>query len=463
MSSADIEYDVIIIGGGPGGYVSAIKAAQNNLKVALVEKDKMGGICLNWGCIPTKALLKSGEFINKLHKANDFGVVVDKFSFDLKSIVNRSRDISKNLNKGVDALMKKNGITVFNDTAKIISNHKVALSNQTLNTKNIVIATGSKSKIIPGLEPDGNVVWNYRNAMTPKKVPENLLIIGAGAIGVEFACFYNSLGSNVTIVENQENILSTEDDDVSALAKKHFIKLGISILNSTKVNFIEKSKDSITFELTSENFKETKVFDNVIMAIGVSGSFDNIGLETLGIKTNHGFIETNEFMQTNVPNIYAIGDVAGAPCLAHKASHEGIICIEKILNKNNIKTLNNNSIPSCIYSYPQIASLGLTEKAVIASGETYTVGRFPFNANGKAIASGETDGFIKTLFSANTGELLGVHMIGAEVTEMIQGYAIGKELETTQVELEHVIFPHPTMSEAMHEAVLDASDKAIHI
>lgn len=460
----EFEFDVVVIGGGPGGYVSAIKAAQNNLKVALIEKEKLGGICLNWGCIPTKALLKSGEFINKLHKSKELGIDIDGFTYNLESIVARSRQVSSNLNQGVKALMKKNGIAVFNDTARLMSANTVKLSDEkVLTAKSIIIATGSSPKNIPGLEADGEVIWNYRNALTPKQVPKKLLVIGAGAIGVEFACFYNALGSEVTIVENQKQILMTEDKEISAYAKKSFEKLGISIYSNTKISSIVKTTSDLTCHLENETGNTKMSFDTVISAIGVTGNITDIGLENLGINTNNGFIVADEFMQTNVKNIYAIGDVSGPPCLAHKASHEGIICIEKILNHDDIKIINNLSIPSCIYSYPQIASIGLTETEVINSGEEYKVGKFPFKANGKAIAANETEGMIKVLFSKNTGELLGAHMIGADVTEMIQGFAISKELESTEIELEHVIFPHPTISESMHEAVLDASNKAIHI
>jgi len=464
MKAIENEFDVVVIGGGPGGYVSAIKAVQNNLKVALVEKEKLGGICLNWGCIPTKALLKSGEFINKLRKANELGVEIESFTYNLESIVKRSRQVSSNLNKGVHALMKKNKITVFSDTAQVISSNTIKLSNdQILKAKNIIIATGTQPKFIPGLKPDGVLVWDYRSAMTPKKVPERLLVIGGGAIGVEFACFYNALGSKVTIVENQKSILMTEDSEISSHAIKSFEKLGMTIYANTTLSEVVKTKTNITCQLENATMKEKMTFDTVISAIGVTGNINDIGLENLGIKTDRGFIETNPFMQTNIANIYAIGDVSGPPCLAHKASHEGIICIEKILKKENIKVVDKLSIPSCIYSYPQIASVGLTESEVIDSGVEYKVGRFPLTANGKAIAANETDGMVKVIFSKKSGELLGAHMIGAEVTEMIQGYAIAKELESTEVELEHVIFPHPTISESMHEAVLDASDKAIHI
>ncbi len=460
-------FDVIVIGGGPGGYVAAIRAAQLGMKAAVVEANHLGGICLNWGCIPTKALLKSSETYHMLHNLEEFGLAATGVSFDLKKIVARSRGVANQLSGGIKHLLKKNKVTVFDGWGKLQGKGSVIVEKdgktiETLSAKHIVVATGARARVLPGLEPDGKLIWTYREAMVPEKMPKSLLVVGSGAIGIEFASFYRSMGAEVTVVEVMDRIVPVEDEEISALAHKAFEKQGMKIMTDAKVTKLDKAKDSVTATIETSKGKETLKVDNVIMAVGIAANTENIGLENTKIKLDRGHIVTNEWLETDEKGVYAIGDVTGAPWLAHKASHEGVICIEKIAGEKDVHPLNKLNIPGCTYCHPQVASVGLTEKAAKEKGYKIKVGRFPFIGNGKAIALGEPEGLVKTIFDEKTGEMLGAHMIGAEVTEMIQGYGIAKTLETTEIELMHTIFPHPTLSEMMHESVLSAYGKAIH-
>lgn len=458
------KFDVIIIGGGPGGYVAAIRAAQLKLKVALIEKEHLGGICLNWGCIPTKALLKVAEVLHTCQHAEQFGIKVGKVSFDLKKMVQYSRDVSAKLAKGVEGLMKKNGVKVFQGSGKISGKGEVTVGeDQRILGNNIIIATGARPRELPAIKFDGKLIWNYKHAMTPDKLPKSLLVVGSGAIGVEFASFYNMLGVEVTIMEILPQIMAQEDAEVAAAARKVFEKRGIKILVKTEVLQTMASSDHVKVKYRDEAGKahDTR-FDRVISAVGVVANTENLGLESTKVKVERGIIKTNEYLETDEPKVFAIGDVAAAPWLAHKASHEGILCVEKIAGQK-VHPIKRENIPACTYSYPQVASLGLTEQAAREKYKDIKVGRFPLFANGKAIALAETEGFIKTIFDPKTGELLGAHMIGAEVTEMIQGYTIAKTMEATEADLMHTIFPHPTISEAMHESVLDAFGRVVHL
>jgi dihydrolipoamide dehydrogenase len=461
-------FDVVIIGSGPGGYVTAIRAAQLGLKTAIIERENLGGVCLNWGCIPTKALLKSSEVYVHMKHAKDYGVIADKFSFDLNAIVQRSRNVSKQLSGGVAMLLKKNKVEVFMGSGSLLGGGKVEITAEdgkksTIDGKHIIIATGSRARVIPNFEPDGKFVWTYREALDPKEMPKKLLVMGSGAIGIEFANFYHNLGAEVTIVELMDRIIPVEDEEISIMARKAFEKKGIKILTSTKVMGIKKNKDDVSITLEdNKGVKSEIIVDKVISAVGIVANIENIGIEKTKIKTENGRIVVDEFLRTAEPNVYAIGDVVQGPWLAHKASHEGIICVEKIAGKNP-HPIDRTKIPGCTYSQPQVASVGLTERKARELGIELKIGRFPFIGNGKAIALGEPDGLIKTIFNAKTGELLGAHMIGYEVTEMIQGYVIAMGLETTEEELMHTIFAHPTLSEMMHESVLQAYGKAIHI
>lgn len=464
----DKKFDLIVIGGGPGGYVAAIRAAQLGMKTALVESQHLGGICLNWGCIPTKALLRSSEIHQLIKHADAFGITVKDVSFDLKKIVERSRGVASQMSKGIAYLMKKNKISVFDGFAKLEGKGKISVSKDNkkideLTATSIIIATGARARTLPGLEPDGKLVWTYKEAMVPTEMPKSVLVVGSGAIGIEFASFYRGLGADVTVVEIMDKILPVEDDDISALARKSFEKQGMKILTGAKVTKLDKGKNNVKCTIESAKGKEEITVDRVIMAVGIVGNTENIGLENTKVKVDRGHIVTNEWLATDEPGVYAIGDVTGAPWLAHKASHEGIICVEKIKGVKDVHPMKKSNIPGCTYCHPQVASVGLTEKAAKEKGLKIKVGKFPFVGNGKAVAMGEPDGLIKTIFNEKTGELLGAHMIGAEVTEMIQGYVIAKTLETTEAELMHTIFPHPTISEAMHESVLDAYGKVIHI
>ncbi len=462
---ADTQYDVIVIGSGPGGYVTAIRAAQLGFKTAIVEKSELGGVCLNWGCIPTKALLRSAEVYHNMQHASDYGLSANP-SFDLQKIVQRSRKIAGQLSGGIKHLMKKNKVSVIAGFATLKAGNPaptVSVEEQDYQAKHVILATGARARTIPpaGLESDGKFIWTAREAMVPDTMPKKLLVIGSGAIGMEFASFYNAFGADVTIVEMMDRILPVEDEEISAMARKSFEKRGMNIKTNTQVKTVKKNAKNVTATLASGDEIENIEFDRVILAIGIVGNVEDMGLEALGVKIDRSHITVDEFSFTGVSGLYAIGDVTTPPWLAHKASHEGIICIEKIAG-GNPHPLNADAIPGCTYCHPQIASVGHTEAQAKAAGYDVKVGRFPYIGNGKAIALGEPEGLIKTVFDAKTGELLGAHMIGAEVTELIQGYTIAQNLETTEHELMETVFPHPTLSEMMHEAVLDAYDRTIH-
>lgn len=465
-------YDVIILGGGPGGYVAAIRAAQLGLKTALVEKQHLGGICLNWGCIPTKALLRSAEVYHLFQQAEAYGLRAENITFDLEKIVARSRHVSAQLIKGIEFLLKKNNVDVLMGTGRLAGKtdpfHHVQIEAaegekkaQTLSSPHVILATGAKPRILPGLEPDQDRIWTYREAMIPKSLPKSLLIVGSGAIGIEFASFYRTFGVPVTVVENQGQILPVEDTEIALFAQKQFEKQGIAIHTQTTVTQLKKEKDSIHATLQGLHKMQTLPIDRVIVAVGIEGHTEDLGLEKTKAVVDKGHIQTNAFCETAEPGIYAIGDVAGPPWLAHKASHEGMLCVENIVGQKK-HTLNRFNIPGCTYSTPQIASLGLTEQKAKDKGYTLRVGRFPFRNNGKALALGEPEGLIKTIFDEKTGELLGAHMIGAEVTELIHSYSLAKTFEATEEDLIRTVFPHPTLSEMLHEAVLDAFGRAIH-
>ena len=459
-------FDVIVIGAGPGGYVAAIRAAQLGQKVAIVERENLGGICLNWGCIPTKALLRSAEVFHLMHRAKEFGLKADAVSFDLDAVVARSRGVAKQLSGGIGHLMKKNKVTVFMGAATLpkpgIVSVKTDKGAEDLAAKAIILATGARARELPGLEADGDLVWTYRHALQPKRMPKKLLVIGSGAIGIEFASFFNTLGADTTVVEVMDRVLPVEDAEISAFARKAFLKQGMKILEQTTVKKLDRAPGKVTAHLEANGQTTTAEFDTVISAVGIVGNVEGLGLEALGVKTDRTHVVTDAYCRTNVAGLYAIGDIAGAPWLAHKASHEGIMVAELIAGQHP-HPIKPNSIAGCTYCHPQVASVGLTEQKAKDAGHEIRVGRFPFIGNGKAIALGETEGMIKTIFDARTGELLGAHMIGAEVTELIQGYVIGRTLETTEAELIETVFPHPTLSEMMHESVLNAFGRAIHI
>ena len=465
---SEISFDVVVIGGGPGGYVAAIRASQLGLKTALVEKEHLGGICLNWGCIPTKALLRSSEINHLLHNAEQFGFTVGNISFDLAKVVARSRSVASQLSGGIKHLMKKNKVTVFDAHAKLAGKGKIALEKDgsklpEISGKHIILATGARARVLPGMEPDGKLVWTYKEAMVPDMMPKSLLVVGSGAIGIEFASFYRNMGAEVTVVEVMERILPVEDEEISKFAHKQFEKQGMKLLTKTTVKSLKKGKNNVTATLESDGKTSEITVDRVILAIGIVGNTENIGLENTKIKVEKTHVVIDKWCATAEPGVYAIGDLTGAPWLAHKASHEGVICIEKIAGIKDVHPLNTKNIPGCTYAMPQVASVGLTEKAAKDAGYKIKVGRFPFMGNGKAIALGEPEGLVKTIFDEKTGELLGAHMVGAEVTEMIQGYAIAKTMEGTEADLMHTIFPHPTLSEMMHESVLDAYGRVIHM
>lgn len=472
---ADTSFDVIIIGSGPGGYVTAIRAAQLGLKVAIVEKSYLGGICLNWGCIPTKALLRSAEIYHYMQHAKDYGLSADNVSFDPKAVVQRSRGVSKRLNDGVGFLMKKNKVSVIWGAASIDAPGKVTvkksdveapkgtLGEGSYQAKHIIIATGARPRVLPGLEPDKKLIWTYFEAMVPERMPKSLLVVGSGAIGIEFASFFHTMGSDVTVVEVLPQILPVEDAEIAGLARKRLEKQGIKIMSSTKVRKLEKKADSVVATIDDGKGKPVNTeFERVISAVGVVGNIENLGLEKLGVKTDRGCIVIDGYGKTNVPGIYAIGDVAGPPMLAHKAEHEGVVCVEAIKGLHP-HPMDKNLIPGCTYCQPQVASVGLTEAKAKENGREIRVGRFPFVGNGKAIALGEDQGLVKVIFDKKTGQLLGAHMVGAEVTELIQGYVVAMNLETTEEELMHTVFPHPTLSEMMKEAVLDAYGRVLNI
>ncbi len=459
-------FDVVVIGAGPGGYVAAIRASQLGQKVAIVERENLGGICLNWGCIPTKALLRSAEVFHLMHRAKEFGLKVEGASFDLDAVVARSRGVAKQLSGGIGHLMKKNKVTVFMGAATLPKAGVVAVKTdkgtEELTAKAIILATGARARELPGLEADGDLVWTYRHALQPKRMPKKLLVIGSGAIGIEFASFFNTLGADTTVVEVMDRVLPVEDAEVSAFAKKAFVKQGMKILEKTTVKKLDRSPGKVVAHLEDAKGTTTQEFDTVISAVGIVGNVEGLGLEALGVKIDRTHVITDEYCRTGVPGLYAIGDIAGAPWLAHKASHEGVMVAEHIAG-GHPHPIKPGSIAGCTYCHPQVASVGMTEAKAKEAGFEVKVGRFPFIGNGKAIALGEAEGFIKTVFDAKTGELLGAHMIGAEVTELIQGYVVGRALETTEEDLMNTVFPHPTLSEMMHEAVLDAYGRALHI
>ncbi|BBF70422.1 dihydrolipoyl dehydrogenase [Sphingomonas bisphenolicum] len=460
-------YDVIVLGSGPGGYVAAIRSAQLGLKTAIVERENLGGICLNWGCIPTKALLRSAEIFHYMQHAKDYGLAAEKISADIEAVVKRSRGVAKQLNQGVTHLMKKNKITVHMGDGKLTGKGKLSVTkdgkSEELTARNIIVATGARARDLPFAKADGKRVWTYRHAMTPSEMPTKLLVIGSGAIGIEFASFYNDMGADVTVVEMMDRVVPVEDADVSAFLEKALKKQGMTIMTGAGVEKLEVGANGVKAAIKGKDGKVVNGdFSHVIVAVGIVPNTENIGLEELGIKSERGHIVTDPTCKTNVDGIWAIGDVTAPPWLAHKASHEGVIVAEAIAGKHP-HAMDVRNIPGCTYCHPQIASVGLTEAKAKEAGYEVKVGMFPFIGNGKAIALGEAEGFTKTIFDAKTGELLGAHMIGAEVTEMIQGYTIGKTLETTEAELMHTVFPHPTISESMHESVLAAYGRALHI
>ena len=458
-------FDMVVIGSGPGGYVCAIRGAQLGLKVACIEREHLGGICLNWGCIPTKALLRSAEVFHLMHRAKEFGLSAGQIGYDLGAVVQRSRGVAKQLAGGVGHLLKKNKVTVIMGEATLTAPGKISVKTdkgaEEITGKAIVLATGARARNLPGLEADGDLVWNYKHALQPPRMPKKLLVIGSGAIGIEFASFFNTLGADTTVVEVMDRVLPVEDAEISALAKKQFVKQGMKIIEKATVKKLDRASGKVTAHIEKDGKTETQEFDTVISAVGIVGNVENLGLEKLGAKIDRTHVVTDEYCRTGVEGLYAIGDVAGAPWLAHKASHEGVMVAELIAGQHP-HPIKPNSIPGCTYCNPQVASVGLTEEKAKAAGYEIKVGRFPFICNVKAIALGEPEGLVKTVFDAKTGELLGAHMVGAEVTELIQGYVVGRTLETTEAELMETVFPHPTLSEMMHESVLSAYGRAIH-
>ena len=459
------DFDLVVIGAGPGGYVAAIRGAQLGLKVACIEREHLGGICLNWGCIPTKALLRSAEVFHLMHRAEEFGLKADGIGYDLDEVVKRSRGVAKQLSGGIGHLFKKNKVTTIMGEAALAGTGKVTVKTdkgtEEISAKSIVLATGARARELPGLEPDGKLVWNYKHALNPPHMPKDLLVIGSGAIGIEFASFFNTLGAKTTVVEVMDRVLPVEDAEISAFARKQFVKQGMTIMEKATVKQLDRKGGSVTAHIEVGGKVETRDFDTVISAVGIVGNTEGLGLEKAGIKVDRTHVVTDEYCRTGVEGVYAIGDLAGAPWLAHKASHEGVMVAELIAGGHPHPT-RPGSIAGCTYCQPQVASVGMTEAKAKEQGHDIKVGRFPFIGNGKAIALGEPEGMIKTIFDAKTGELLGAHMVGAEVTELIQGYVIGRQLETTEQELMETVFPHPTLSEMMHESVLDAYGRAIH-
>ena len=460
-------FDMVVIGAGPGGYVAAIRGAQLGLNVAVVEREHLGGICLNWGCIPTKAMLRSSEVFHLMHRAKEFGLKATGIDYDLDAVVKRSRQVAGQLSGGIGHLMKKNKITVIMGEARIAGKGKVSVKTEggteELSAKAIILATGARARELPGLEADGDLVWTYKTALTPPRMPKKLLVIGSGAIGIEFASFYNTLGADTTVVEVMDRVLPVEDAEISAFAKKSFVKQGMKIMEKAMVKKLDRAKGKVTAHIETGGKVETHEFDTVISAVGIVGNVEGLGLEELGVKIDRSHVVTDPYCRTGVEGLYAIGDIAGAPWLAHKASHEGVMVAELVAGKGNPHPIKPEEIAGCTYCHPQVASVGYTEAKAKELGFDIKVGRFPFIGNGKAIALGETEGMGKTIFDAKTGELLGAHMVGAEVTEMIQGYVVGRKLETTEADLMETVFPHPTLSEMMHESVLDAYDKVIHM
>lgn len=458
-------FDMIVIGAGPGGYVAAIRGAQLGLNVACIEREHLGGICLNWGCIPTKALLRSSEVFHLMHRASEFGLKAEGVGFDLDAVVKRSRGVAKQLSGGIGHLFKKNKVTSIMGEAKLSGKGKVTVKSdngtEELTAKNVVIATGARARELPGLEADGDLVWTYKHALQPPRMPKKLLVIGSGAIGIEFASFYNTLGADTTVVEVMDRVLPVEDAEISSFAKKQFVKQGMKIMEKAMVKKLDRGKGKVTAHIEVGDKVVKQEFDTVISAVGIVGNVEGLGLEEAGVKVDRTHVVTDAFCRTGVDGLFAIGDIAGAPWLAHKASHEGVMVAELIkgLHAHPVKP---ESIAGCTYCHPQVASVGLTEAKAKEAGYDVNVGKFPFIGNGKAIALGEPEGMVKTVFDAKTGELLGAHMVGAEVTELIQGYVVGRQLETTEEDLMNTVFPHPTLSEMMHESVLDAYGRALH-
>ena len=464
---AETTFDVVVVGGGPGGYVAAIRAAQLGLQAAVVEREHLGGICLNWGCIPTKTLLHTADLFREMQDAERFGLTAEA-SFDIEKVVSRSRSVARQLNSGVKFLMRKHKIEVFEGSARLTGGGGVAVEKDRelvaeLGADSIILATGARPRSLPGLEPDGELVWTYKEAMVPTTMPGSLLVIGSGAIGVEFASFYRSLGAEVTVVEVLPRILPVEDEEISAFAREEFEKQGIAIHTNATVQSLERGDDSVTATIATEDGEIEATFDRAILAVGVTGNVEGLGLEATAATVDRGAIVVNEWLETGEPGLYAIGDVSGPPLLAHKAMHEGVICVERIAGLPSARPMERRRIPGCTYCHPQVASVGLTEAAAQEAGFSVRVGRFPLVGNGKAIAVGDTGGLVKTVFDADTDELLGAHMVGPDVTEMIQGFVVAMGLETTEAELMETIFPHPTISEAMHESVLDAYDRVLHV
>jgi dihydrolipoyl dehydrogenase len=464
---ADTSFDLIVVGGGPGGYVAAIRAAQLGMRTALVEREHLGGICLNWGCIPTKALLRSSEIYHLLHRLDDFGFSAKDISFDAGKLVARSRAVAKQLSNGVAYLLRKNKVTVFDGHGRFAGKGRLAVTKDgnpvaELAAEHIVLATGARARALHGIEPDGERVWTYKEAMVPQAIPKSLLVVGSGAIGIEFASFYHDMGAEVTVVEVLDRVLPVEDEEISAFARRSFEKQGIKIHTGAAVTALGNDSNTVTARIEANGKAFEERVERVILAVGIVGNVEDIGLENTGVAIDRTHVVVDEWLRTGEPGVYAIGDLVGPPWLAHKASHEGVVCVERIAGVNDVHPLDVRNIPACTYCRPQVASVGLTEKAAREAGYEVKVGHFPFIGNGKAIALGEPEGMVKTVFDSKTGELLGAHMIGAEVTELIQGYTIAKTLETTEVELIRTIFPHPTLSEMMHEAVLDAYGRAIH-
>ena len=463
----DTSFDVAVVGGGPGGYVAAIRASQLGLRTALVEREQLGGVCLNWGCIPTKTLLHTADLYREMRQAERYGLAAEP-SFDLAKVVSRSRAVAGQLNGGVKFLMRKHKVEVFEGEARLTGGGGLAVARDgaamaELEAEHVILATGARPRSLPGLEPDGRLVWTYREAMTPETMPRSLLVIGSGAIGVEFASFYHALGAEVTVVEVLPRILPVEDEEISAFARDQFEKQGIAIHTGATVESLAKGADGVTAAIATEEGALEAAFDRAILAVGVTGNVEGLGLEATAARVDRGAIAVNEWLETDEPGLYAIGDVAGPPLLAHKAMHEGVICVERIAGLETARPMDRRRIPGCTYCHPQIASVGLTEQAARETGREPRVGRFPLAGNGKAIAIGDTAGMVKTVFDAETDELLGAHLVGPDVTEMIQGFAVAMGLETTEAELMETIFPHPTVSEAMHESVLDAYGRALHI
>jgi dihydrolipoamide dehydrogenase len=464
---AETSFDLVVLGGGPGGYVAAIRAAQLGMKTALVEREHLGGICLNWGCIPTKALLRASEIYHLLHHLDEFGFSAKDIRFDAGTVVARSRAVAKQLSNGVAYLLRKNKVAVFDGHGRLAGNGGLAVVKNgepvaELAAQHIVLATGARARSLPSLEPDGERVWTYKEAMVPSAIPQSLLVVGSGAIGIEFASFYHDMGAEVTVVEVLDRVLPVEDEEISAFARKSFEKQGIKIHTGATVAALERNDNSVVARIEGGGQGTKLEVERVILAVGIVGNVEDIGLENTGVAVEKSHVVVDEWLRTGEPGVYAIGDLVGPPWLAHKASHEGVICVERIAGVNDVHPLDIRNIPACTYCRPQVASVGLTEKAARDAGYEIKVGHFPFIGNGKAIALGEPEGMIKTVFDGKTGELLGAHMIGAEVTELIQGYTIAKTLETTEADLIRTIFPHPTLSETMHEAVLDAYGRAIH-